>query len=108
MMIAGLGMGILLVGATTVLSSGIRAEDAGAASGLLNVMQQIGGALGLAILVTVFGAATRASRGPAHQVLTEGITAAFTVAAVFTAAAILLALTMKTRSAPAAAEEPTR
>ncbi|WP_049561974.1 MFS transporter [Nonomuraea sp. SBT364] len=112
MMIAGLGMGILLVGATTVLSSGIRAEDAGAASGLLNVMQQIGGALGLAILVTVFGAATRASRGPAHQVLTEGVTAAFTVAAVFTAGAILLALTMKNRPAPtaesAAAEELTR
>ncbi|MEU1722509.1 MFS transporter [Nonomuraea sp. NPDC005692] len=99
MMIAGLGMGTLLVGATTVLSSGIRAEDAGAASGLLNVMQQIGGALGLAILVTVFGAATRASHGPAHQVLTEGVTAAFTVAAVFTAGAILLALTMKNRPA---------
>lgn len=36
MVIAGLGMGILLVGAITVSSSGIRAEDAGAASGLLN------------------------------------------------------------------------
>lgn len=36
MMTAGLGMGVLLVGATTVLSSGIRAEDAGAASGLPN------------------------------------------------------------------------
>ncbi|MGW2218982.1 MFS transporter [Nonomuraea sp. NPDC001684] len=105
MMIAGLGMGALLVGATTVLSSGVQARDAGAASGLLNVMQQIGGALGLAILVTVFGAATRASRGPSHQVLTEGVTAAFTVAAVFTAAAILLALTMKTRPAPAAVPE---
>lgn len=105
LMIAGLGMGAVMVGATTVLSSGIRAEDAGAASGLLNVMQQIGGALGLAILVTVFGVATRASHGPAHQVLTEGVTAAFTIAAVFTAGAILLALTMKNRPAPTAAEE---
>lgn len=50
----------------------------------------------------MFGAARRASRGPAHQVLTEGVTAAFT------AAAILLALTMKNRPAPTAAEEPTR
>src|SRR5690606_16399482 len=32
LMIAGLGMGAVMVGATTVLSSGIRAEDAGAAS----------------------------------------------------------------------------
>ncbi|MET9339076.1 hypothetical protein [Nonomuraea sp. NPDC003804] len=75
-------------------------------------MQQIGGALGLAILVTVFGAATRASRGPAHHVLTEGVTTAFTVAAAFTASAILLALTMKNRQAhtaeSVAAEKLTR
>ncbi|WP_433211053.1 MFS transporter [Microtetraspora malaysiensis] len=97
MVIAGLGMGVLLVGVTTVLSSGISAEHAGAASGLLNVMQQIGGALGLAILVTVYGAAAHASRGTAHEVLTEGVTTAFTVGAAFTAFTILLALSMKTR-----------
>ncbi|RJL35284.1 MFS transporter [Bailinhaonella thermotolerans] len=107
MMIAGLGMGAVLVGATTAVSSGIRAGDAGAASGLLNAVQQIGGALGLAILVTVFGAATRASGGPDRQVLTDGVTAAFTVAAVFTAGAILLALIMKNRPAPAAGPAPT-
>ncbi|HEX5594592.1 MAG TPA: MFS transporter [Micromonosporaceae bacterium] len=110
MVIAGLGMGTLLVGATTVLTSGVRAEDAGAASGLLNVMQQIGGALGLAILVTVFGAATRVSRGTAHQVFTEGVTTAFTVGAAFTACTILLTLAMKTHQplAPEPAQEPTR
>jgi EmrB/QacA subfamily drug resistance transporter len=112
MVIAGLGMGILLVGATTVLTSGVRVEDTGAASGLLNVMQQIGGALGLAILVTVFGAATRASSGTAHQVLTEGVTTAFTVGAAFTACTILLTLTMKAQQLPAlepsAAQESAR
>ncbi|MFI6602187.1 MFS transporter [Nonomuraea sp. NPDC050536] len=107
MLIAGLGMGVLLVGATTVLSSDIRAEDAGAASGLLNVMQQIGGALGLAILVTVFGAATRASRGTAHEVLTGGITTAFTVGSAFTACTILLALAMRTPQPPVAEPAPT-
>ena len=34
-------------------------QHAGAASGLVNVMQQVGAALGLAILVTVFGSASR-------------------------------------------------
>ena len=33
--------------------------DAGAASGLLNVSQQLGASLGLGILITVFAAATR-------------------------------------------------
>lgn len=97
-------MGTLLVGITTVLTSGVHAEDAGAASGLLNVMQQIGGALGLAILVTAFGAATRTAHGAGHHVFTKGATTAFTVGAAFTACTILLALTMKARpdSAPEA------
>ncbi|WP_344584621.1 MFS transporter [Nonomuraea roseoviolacea] len=97
MLIAGLGMGVLLVGVTTVLSSGVSAEHAGAASGLLNVMQQIGGALGLAILVTVYGTAAQGVRRTAHEALTEGVTTAFTVGAAFTACAILLALTMRAR-----------
>ena len=105
-LIAGLGMGTLLVGVTTVLTSGVRAEDAGAASGLLNVMQQIGGALGLAILVTAFGAATRTAHGTGHHVFTKGATTAFTVGAAFTACTILLALTMRTRQDPA--PEPLR
>ena len=47
---------------TTAALDGVDPEDAGAASGLVNVMQQVGGSLGLAVLVTVFGAASR-SRG---------------------------------------------
>jgi EmrB/QacA subfamily drug resistance transporter len=103
MIVAGLGMGVLLVGVTTVLMSGIKPEESGAASGLLNVMQQIGGALGLAIMVTVFGAATRGadvpagldSKGAADYVLTEGTTTAFVWGAGFTAATVLLTLLMR-------------
>ncbi|MEW5659428.1 MFS transporter, partial [Streptomyces cinereoruber] len=105
MLIAGLGMGTLLVGVTTILMSGIAPEETGAASGLLNVMQQIGGALGLAIMVTVFGAASRGAadevpagldaKGSADFVLTEGVTMAFAWGAGFTALTILLTLIMR-------------
>ncbi|MFI6519559.1 MFS transporter [Spirillospora sp. NPDC050679] len=104
MLLIGAAMGTLLVGITTVLTTGVRAEDAGAASGLLNVMQQLGGALGLAILITAFGTAARGAHGSAHQVLTEGVGTAFVVAAVLTGCALVLALLLPGGRAPARAE----
>ncbi|MFF9431902.1 MFS transporter [Streptomyces sp. NPDC014746] len=97
MVLIGAAMGVLLVGITTVLMTGVRAEDAGAASGLLNVMQQLGGALGLAILITAFGTTTRDAQGTAHQVLTDGVTTAFTVAAVLTGCVLVSSLLMRER-----------
>lgn len=55
----GTGNGLAFVPLTTASLAGVAPEDAGAASGLVNVMQQVGGSLGLAILVTVFGEASR-------------------------------------------------
>ncbi|MFB7369308.1 MFS transporter [Streptomyces sp. NPDC056222] len=116
MLVAGLGMGTLLVGVTTILMSGVAPEESGAASGLLNVMQQIGGALGLAIMVTVFGAAGRAAsnefpsgldaKGTADFVLTEGVTTAFAWGAGFTALTILLTLIMRTVPTGGGVTEP--
>jgi EmrB/QacA subfamily drug resistance transporter len=59
MLTFGLGMGLLFVPLTIVAVSGVAPRESGAASSLLNVMQQVGGALGLSILVTVFGTASR-------------------------------------------------
>ncbi|MEU3078767.1 MFS transporter [Streptomyces laurentii] len=105
LLVAGLGMGTLLVGVTTVLMSGIAPKETGAASGLLNVMQQTGGALGLALMVTVFGAAARdaaeevpaglGTKAAADFVLTEGVTTAFAWGAGFTALTVLLTLLMR-------------
>ena len=66
MLIFGIGMGVAFVPLTTVSLAGVRPENSGAASSMVNVMQQVGGALGLAILVTVFGTASR--NAAAHPV----------------------------------------
>ncbi|MFJ4849880.1 MULTISPECIES: MFS transporter [unclassified Streptomyces] len=59
MVIFGFGMGLNFVTLTLTAVSGVAQHEAGAASGLLNAMQQVGGSLGLSILVTVFGTASR-------------------------------------------------
>lgn len=50
---ASIGMGLVFVPMTLIATSGIPHEDAGLASGLFNTSQQVGGALGLAVLSTL-------------------------------------------------------
>src|SRR6185436_9749864 len=59
--ILGIGIGIAFAPLTTAGIAGVAPGDAGAASGLLNVSQQLGGSLGLAILITLFAAASRSA-----------------------------------------------
>jgi EmrB/QacA subfamily drug resistance transporter len=56
--LASIGMGLTFVPVTLIATSGIPRDDAGLASGLYNTSQQIGGALGLAILSTLAVGAT--------------------------------------------------
>ncbi|WP_407566362.1 MFS transporter [Streptomyces sp. 184] len=55
----GFGMGMNFVTLTITAVSGVAPHEAGAASGMLNATQQVGGSLGLSILTTVFGTASR-------------------------------------------------
>jgi EmrB/QacA subfamily drug resistance transporter len=57
-LLASVGMGLTFVPITLIATSGIPLDDAGLASGLYNTSQQIGGALGLAILATLSVEAT--------------------------------------------------
>ena len=92
MLLIGTGMGAVFVPLTTASLAGVRPEDSGAASSMVNVMQQVGGSLGLAVLVAVFGTSVRnAGRHPlagaspalqAHRVLAHGISTAFLLAAI--------------------------
>ena len=52
-MLASIGMGLVFVPLTLIATSGVPVDDAGLASGLFNTSQQIGGALGLALLSTL-------------------------------------------------------
>jgi sugar phosphate permease len=53
MIVASLGMGAIFMPLTLVATTGLDNEDQGLASGLFNTSQQVGGALGLAILSTI-------------------------------------------------------
>ncbi len=53
MIIAALGMGAIFMPLTLMATTGLKDEDQGLASGLFNTSQQVGGALGLAILTTI-------------------------------------------------------
>ncbi|MEU2621532.1 MFS transporter [Streptomyces sp. NPDC007157] len=125
MLIFGFGMGLNFVTATVTAVSGVAQHEAGAASGLLNAMQQVGGSLGLSILTTVFGSASKdeakkqlpkfltdgspeqkaefakSHQLPApwgHEVLAHGISTAFVPAAVMAALGLLTAwLVIKVR-----------
>ncbi|WUD76978.1 MFS transporter [Streptomyces sp. NBC_00510] len=115
----GAGIGLNFVTLTLTSVSGVAQHEAGAASGVLNASQQVGGSLGLSIMVTVFGTASRdeaehqlpsflaqataADKGRlartgqlpgrwGHEVLTEGISSAFLTSAAMAAVALLVAL----------------
>jgi hypothetical protein len=107
-------MGLPFVTVTVLALSEVAPRDSGAASSLVNVTQQVGGSLGLAILVTVFGTAVRnaAAQPPAapsplaraHEILAHGVGSAFTAATVLIAGVLVLAVVaVDARRAAAAA-----
>ena len=93
----GLGFGFTV--GTLAATSGIEARWQGVASGVFNTSQQVGGAVGLAILATVAGAITESMAesspvGSAPEALTSGFAVAFLVAAGFGLAAALAVWTL--------------
>jgi EmrB/QacA subfamily drug resistance transporter len=119
MLLFGFGLGFLFVPLTLTAVSHVRREESGAASSLLNTMQQVGSSLGLSILVTVFGTASRneatvqirrflATASPqakaqfqqtgrlpsqvTSEILAHGISRAFAVAALFALIALIVTI----------------
>ncbi len=86
-LVASVGIGMCFVPLGTAATSGVAPEEAGMASGLLNSSRQLGGSLGLAVLVTV--AANVTGTGTDRASLAEGHAAAFAVSAGLLVAAAL-------------------
>jgi EmrB/QacA subfamily drug resistance transporter len=93
--IAAVGLGLAFVPVTIAAVTGIEAREAGLASGLINTSQQVGGALGLAILATIANSRTESVfHSGVHQAsvaLTKGFDRAFLVGAGFALVGALVA-----------------
>ncbi len=97
MLLLGVGAGLVFPALMTLAMSATTPEESGLASGLVNTTQQVGGALGLAVLATL--ATTRTGTLQAHgastaAALTGGYHLAFTIAAGLLLAAIAIGLVL--------------
>lgn len=106
------GMGMIFMPLTVAATSGVPGKEAGLISGMVSTSQQMGGALGLAILTGVAAYSTAGARNlNPTAALVHGYHTAFITAAVFLAVAILIALFVikqpkKTDSAQIPPHEP--
>src|SRR5690606_12147729 len=108
MLLAG-GFGLALPALTTLAMSDANEEDAGLASGLFNTTQQIGMAVGVAVLTTLAASRTESlalGGRTAAEALTGGYRLAFAVGAGLLVAAFAVAFTMLRRPERRAAGEP--
>jgi predicted MFS family arabinose efflux permease len=96
LLVAAFGLGGVFVGATTAANAGVSEDKAGLAAGLLNTGQQIGAALGLAILSALATARTDSLLHAGHdtfaQAATHGYQRALMAGAAFVLAATVVAL----------------
>jgi EmrB/QacA subfamily drug resistance transporter len=100
-LLAAVGLGFAFVSMTIAAVAGVSSDEAGLASGLINTSQQVGGALGLAILASIANSRTddlmTQAGGAASALpnaLTEGFQIAFIVGAGFAVIGAILAATL--------------
>ncbi len=114
MLLLGLGMGTAFMPAMSLATHGVQPRDAGVASAMVNTSQQVGGAIGTALLNTIAASATAsyltghaagatspsASKLLALQGLVHGYTSAIWVAVGILALAAVIAVTFITTGRP--------
>ena len=100
-LLVGLGLGFSFVPISIAALAGVQPAEAGLASGLINTSQQVGGALGLAVLATIANSRTADVMAQAHGApsalkgaLTEGFQSAFLTGAGFAVLGFVLALVL--------------
>ena len=97
LVLLGLGVGTSFMPITVLGLEGVEPEHTGAASGLLQTMQQLGGAVGLAVVASVFAGRSADGLDPA---LRSGYSASVVLAVLAVAAGVTL-LTRRTAAVPA-------
>src|SRR5206468_10425179 len=113
LVVMGIGIGLVMPTAVSLATGGIRAEDAGVSSAAVNTMQQIGGAVGTALLSTLAASAATSylhGRQPTPAVLAQAqlhsyATAYWWSAGLFLAGAIV-ALLLYRKAAAANQDTP--
>jgi EmrB/QacA subfamily drug resistance transporter len=96
-LLVALGMALCFVPISIAALAGVRQAEAGLASGLINTSQQIGGAVGIALLSTIAVSRTEdevASGAAVPQALTSGFQLAFWVGAGIALAGVVAALAL--------------
>ena len=97
-LLAAVGLGLSFVPVTIAAVTGTRPHEAGLASGLVNTAQQVGGALGLAILATVANSRTKdlmhSGQHDLAVALTKGFERAFLVGTGFALIGALLTIVL--------------
>jgi EmrB/QacA subfamily drug resistance transporter len=97
MLVIGTGIGLMLLPLVAAATAGVEPRYAGLASGLFNTARQLGGAIGLAVLVTIASTATRHSHlaSPAAATV-HGYRIALLVGTAVSLASVLIALFLPT------------
>jgi EmrB/QacA subfamily drug resistance transporter len=115
MIVAGVGMGLMIAPVSAVVLSSVRDSEVGKASGANNTLRELGGALGIAVLVTVFQHGVDdvpvRSAADAAQAFVHGMVPAIWVGVVVVlagaVAAAFIPARLPTADAPAVPEAPT-
>jgi EmrB/QacA subfamily drug resistance transporter len=101
LLIMGLAFGLIFAPAINTATAGVRREDSGVASALVNTMQQVGGSIGTSALSTIALTATTSylvahHTGPLAQAAAavHGYTLAFTVSAGLFVLGLILAIAL--------------
>ena len=102
-LLAGIGMGLVFPPAASVVLGAVRPEQAGQASGANNMIRELGGVFGIAVMTSVF---THVGGFASPQAFTDGLVAAVWVGAALLAVGTLAALAVPGRPRPARVVAP--
>lgn len=93
LLLMAVGAGLAFVSTSVAATTGVPTTESGLASGVLNSSQQVGGALGLAVLSTIASSVAAGASGGAVAAMHHGYSAAFATAAGFVLVGLIVALT---------------